>query len=199
MVLFVLYFYVIWWCTDVMYNVLDLFHILGCYMYRIYGMQINSIQFNSVTVVILKFSQCTKQFMIPTSNVWVSSANMAKHPSNMNCYGCLHDSAHCFLTNPCWDMTSLSTWLCSLLPYHSFCAVAGHHLPPDMPTVTFRIHAVHHSSINSCRKTGHYLTSDSVLCSLNNPLWCRKNWPPGSAHPSLSSPCWDRWMFSLQA
>jgi hypothetical protein len=29
-----------------MYIVLDLFHILGCYLYRIYGMQINSIQFN---------------------------------------------------------------------------------------------------------------------------------------------------------
>jgi hypothetical protein len=31
-----------------MYIVLDLFHILGCYLYRIYGMQINSIQFNSL-------------------------------------------------------------------------------------------------------------------------------------------------------
>jgi hypothetical protein len=35
-----------------MYIVLDLFHILGCYLYRIYGMQINSIQFKDLNLEI---------------------------------------------------------------------------------------------------------------------------------------------------
>lgn len=140
----------------------------------------------------LKFSQYTEQFMISTSNMWASSknnklqmsVNMAKHPSEAT-----------------WIVKAV--YLALLTVFIPFYVVTGHHLPPDLSTDTLPIHRTsltispfHCSPKNPCWKTEYHLPPDSVQCSHNNLLWCRRNRPSYSGPHSLSSLCWDRWMFS---
>jgi hypothetical protein len=92
----------------------------------------------------------------------------------MNCDGWLHDSAHCFPTNPLGhDITEHLTLPTVPLPFILCCdrtlfTTWPAHLSPTSPCwnrISLITLPAHHSPLNPHRKSGHYLPSDSVLCS----------------------------------